>query len=802
MLLDLKFALRSLLKTPGFAAIAVLTLALGIGVNTAIFSMVKSVLLNPFPYPESERLVSLWEDAANSDQYFHHVSISWPDLQAWRRDNRGFAALGGFHEERYRFTGAGEPEMVVGTQANAALFDAIKVSPLLGRVFTAAEDQLGAPPLAVLMHGFWQRQFGGDPAIVGKTLRLNGAAYEVIGVLRPELELLTPATDLVTQLNRLGDTPGWQDRGNHPGIYAIGRLKDGMTFAQAMADLKGISTRLNKDDPQKFSTVAAGAPLVEEAVGNLHGLWLLQGAVGLVLLIVCANLASLMLARGMARESEYAVRAALGASRTQLIRQLLMESLVLAAAGGLLALLFAHWTQAAVVALKPAGVGFFERAQLDLGVLMAAFGLSALATVLMGLWPAWKSARLELRSALQSGGRTGSAGSSASRAREVLIVAEVALTVMLLSGAGLLMKSFLRAQALDLGFDSHGVLSARLELPPQVYDSPEKIRSFYEQLLTRLRALPGVESVDTAVSPPLQTGWQMGYTVEGQPPTDGPMPVAEVNFVSDSYLRTLRIPLLGGQVPDRDEIPENELAIVIDRAAAERHWPNQNPVGKRILFGGNQPATVVGIAPTLRLYGYVKESTMLQATIFAPRKSWIPSNFLLVRTRGNPAAFASAVRNAVHEIDPNQPIWDVRPYDDRVNATFSTARLYTVLLVAFAGLALLLASIGLYGVLAYQVARRTREFGIRIALGALHGQLMQLVLKNGLTLLAVGLLVGLVGALLLGRTLNALLYQTSPLDPMVLIGVMVVLTAIALFASWLPARRATKVDPLVALRAE
>jgi putative ABC transport system permease protein len=795
---DLKFALRQLAKAPGFTVVAILTLALGIGANTAIFSLVQSVLLNPLPYPQPDRLVVLWEDEIN----FKGASIAWPDLLDWQRDNTAFTAIGGYRRDNFTLTGRGEPEMIRGARANASLFDAIGAPMIRGRAFTADEDKVGAPALVVLNYAFWQRRFGGLDTALGQTVTLNGEPHTIIGVMAPEV--ITPSrSEFWTQLARSSNNPDWQDRGNHPGINAIGRIKPGISVEAAFADLKRISSRLEKEFPDSNTgVVAAGQPLMENAVGSYRqGLWILLGAVGLVLLIACANLANLLLARSTARETEFAVRAALGASRSRLVRQLLIESLLLAVLGGGLGILLAMWARSGIVALSPAGVTRFQDAAIDGRILAATAVLSILTSLIFGLWPAWRSATPDLRSSLQSGGRTGSGGPRAARAREVLIVAEVALTLMLLVGAGLLLRSFAKMQTANLGFDAHGVLTVRLALPNKGYPDNDQLRGFSERLLTRVRSLPGVKSADLASNGPLNTGWQTGFLPDGHEPwAPGKNPLAEMNVVSEGYFRTLGIPLIKGRAFGPEDGAQAPRVAIVDQAFADRYWPGQDVIGQKLRLNGN-PTTVVGLVPTLKVYGYANEPQLVQAYIYSTQEA-LRSFQLLVRAEGDAAALTTSIRRAVGEIDPNQPIWDVRTLDDRVDGTFATPRLYTFLLAIFAGLALLLAAVGLYGVLAYQVAQRTREFGIRLALGALHTQILGLVLRHGLRLFALGAVLGLLGSLALGRLLGSLLYQTSAFDTLVFGGVTLLLGLIALVASFLPARRATRVDPMHALRSE
>jgi putative ABC transport system permease protein len=799
MLSDLRYALRQLLKTPGFTAVAVITLALGIGANTAIFSLVQSVLLRPLAYPNPDRLAVFWEDETE----FKGASVAWPDLGDWQRDNTAFEALAGYRRDNFTLTGNAEPEMLTGARVSSSYFNVIGLNPLLGRAFNADEDKPGAPALILLGHKLWQRRFNGDENILGRSITLSGEPYTVIGVLPPEFTSPSRA-DFWTQLGRVSNSPGWQTRGNHPGIYALGRMKPGITFEAALADLKRISARIEKDFPDTSTGVtAAGQGLFENAVGGYRrGLMMLLGAVGLVLLIACANLANLLLARAAVRENEIAVRAALGASRGRLIRQLLIESLLLSVAGAILGVLLAGWARAGIVALSPAGVARFQQASIDGRVLLVTAALAVLTALIFGLWPAWKSTSPDLRSALQAGGRTGAGSRRATRTREGLIVTEVALTLVLLVGAGLLLQSFSRMQAANLGFDSHGILTARISLPEKNYPTPEKIRAFQDRLLERLRGLPGVKTADIATHSPLNTGWQTSFLPEGHAPwPPGKSPLTEMNVVSDSYFQTIGVPVLRGRAFSTLDSANGTKSAIIDQAFADKYWAGADPIGRKMTMGGDEHVTIVGVVPTLKVYGYADEPKLVQA-YFSVRQSGEDEFQIVVRSDGDPAGLVATLRRAVTELDPNQPLWDVRTLDDRIDATFSQPRLYTFLLTTFAALALLLAAVGLYGVLAYQVSQRTREFGIRLALGAVHTQIVGLVLRHGLRLFALGAVLGLLGALALGRVLGSLLYKTSAFDLTIFASVTGILAVIALGACWLPARRATRVNAMVALRSE
>ena len=639
MLSEIKSALRSLSRAPGLTAVVVATLALGIGANAAIFSLVKAVLLSPIPYSEPSQLVFLWEKSAK----FDFAAISWPNLRDWRERSQRFEALGGFRRASFRYLDNRNPEMLTGMQAEASLFEALQVAPQIGRLYTREEDKVGAAPLAVLSYAFWQRRFDGDRSVIGRTMNLDGQAHTVIGVMPQDVQLssqlgltlLRSEVDVWTQLGPVTDAPEFQDRQNHPGVLAVGRMKPGVTFEQAMTELRAISGSIKQEHPEiAVHMDVAGAPLAKRATEGYESLWLLQGAVALVLLIACANIATLLAARGVARESEFAVRAALGASPARLMQPLLMESLLLAFAGGVLGLFIAYWVHGVIGTLDSPGMVVLGKARMDLATFAVAGLLSAATALIFGLWPARRAARPNLQAVLQEGGRTSTPGGSALSARSVLIVGQVALTAILLAGAGLILKSFLQAQALNLGFESRGLVTARLELPKDAYPSPEETNTFTERLLERVRALPGVRSADVAASLPLQSGSQTLYEVEGQVSADGSQPFAEVNVVSDGYFQTMHIPLLRGRSFGTEDILGGPSTVVIDEASAQRHWPGQDPLGKTIRMN-DATLTVVGVVPAVRLYGYAKEPQLLQAYLSA-RQDPLSSMSLVVRADRGP----------------------------------------------------------------------------------------------------------------------------------------------------------------------
>jgi putative ABC transport system permease protein len=606
-------------------------------------------------------------------------------------------------------------------------------------------------------------------------------------------------------------------------------MKPGITLQQALRDLKRIGAQMQPQEPELGT--AHGETLRDMRANGVasyrQGLLMLLCAVGAVLLIACANVGGLLLARAVTRQGELAMRATLGGSPARLVRELLMESVLLAGAGGLLGLGFAFAVRKVIVAFKPvdaAAAALFENVQVDGSVLLVTFALSALTVVLCGLWPAWKASRPDLRAVLQAGARGGSADRGSLRAREGLLIVQVALTVVLLTGAGLLLKSLAHAQAANLGFDPRGVLTAKLELSAYLPDT-RKARVFTERVLARVAAVPGVQSVALAGSAPFYPHTETPYAIEGKQQTlpamvevvDGaPYPqqalhgqslgqqsFAQKNFVTDGYFRTLGIPLLRGRAFGPQDVPDGQLAVIIDQTSAEQLWPGRDPIGQRLYFNraGGPPSIVVGVVPTVRTQGYAVQPDLMQAYQSA-RPYPAPISRLLVRTDRDPAALAGSLRRAVLEVDPNQPLYDLSPLEDRVGDTLWTARLYSFLLAVFSLLALLLAAIGLYGALAFQVAGSTREFGIRMALGSLRGHVLGLVMKRGIRIFAVGAIAGVAGAWFLGRMFDALLYETRAFDPLIVLGVVAVTALVTAAASYLPARRATRVDPMVALRTE
>jgi putative ABC transport system permease protein len=805
---DFRYALRQLRKSPGFTLIAVLTLGLGIGANTAIFSVIYAVLLQPLPYPQGDRIVILTETDTNQPQ----ISVSYPDYVDWKRDNTVFENLAVSRRESYNLSGVQgrSPEQVQGGLVTANFFKVVGLTPQLGRVFTEEEDRVGGPPVCVISDKLWQRVFARDPNVLGQTANFGNQPYTIIGVMPPQMFSPRTAEVWFPLTRRTDSDPGWQGRDNHPGLYGWGRLKEGVTVEKALAQMKEIQLRLANQYPKSNTGVSVTVtPLLENQVGDYReSLKLLLGAVALVLLIACANLANLLAARGATRAQEFAVRAAVGASRWQIIRQLLIESFVLALVGGGLGLCLAAWGRDILVALSPPGVPRFQNLSLNGWVLLFSLGLSFATSVLFGLWPAWHTSRADIQLALKAGGRGSSDSPAARRSRDLLVIAEVALTLVLLSTAGLVMKSFANARNLGLGFDPHLLLSARVDLPEPTYSDAKKLLNFNEALMQKLSALPGVQNAALAANPPLMTGWQTSFLPEGMAePEPGKMPSTEMTVVTDGYFQTMKTPLLRGRAFDTRDTKEAPPVIIIDQLLAERSFPGEDAVGKRLgMSVGGGPderiyRTVIGVVPHLKVYGF-EETTVLPQAYLSLRQQPQTGLVVLLRTTLAPKSLEKPVRDMVASLDPAQPAFEFKTMQERVEETWATPRLMSFLLVCFAVLALTLAVIGLYGVMAFNGLRRMREIGVRLALGAMPAQIRTMMLKQGMRLLGAGLVLGFVGAVALSRIVRSLLFGVSANDPFIYGAVTLVLAVAALLACWIPARRASRVNPMITLRAE
>jgi putative ABC transport system permease protein len=797
---DLRFALRALRQRPGFTLVTVLTLALGLGANTAIFSVVKAVLLAPLPYPEPDRLAFVWGRSATGSE----EGVSFPDFRELRDNNRSFAGLALVRSQSVNLTGGQAPERVTGTFATASLFQTVLATrPGAGRTFTVDETEPESPsPVAVITHGLWQRRFGGDPATVGRNLTLNGTVFKVIGVLPQGFELMLVggawSTDVFLPLpyypNRGGLTR--EDRS----LYALGRLRPGVSAEQADADLAVIMRRLQSELPATNASLGAHVVALREVViGEVQpSLLVLQGAVGLVLLIACANVANLLLARATDRRREMALRAALGADRGRLVRQLLTESVLLAVLGGALGSALGIWGVQALIAVAPDGLPMSGPVPLDPGLLAFGTLLSLGTGMALGLVPALSALRADLGATLKEGGRTVTGGGR--RLRELLVVTEVALSLVMLIGAGLLVQSLRKMQALDPGFRPDHVLTMSFRLPPTKYAEGEPVAAFFREAIAGIRAVPGVESAALVRAVPLSGNYgATGYSVEGQPEaTPGQEPQAVSNIVTSDYFGTMGIPIRRGRdFTDHDDAKAPRVAVVNETMAALA-WPGEDPVGRRLRLQGTEGwLSVIGVVGDVK---HRRLSEPRQAQVYTAHYQ-DPKIFACVvaRTSSDPLALADPVRQAIWRVDKDQPVWSVLPLEGVLARTFAPTRFLLFLLGAFALLAVVLASVGIYGVLSYAVAQRRQEIGIRMALGARAVEVVRLVVRQGMTLALGAVLIGLVMAAFMSRLLRSLLFGVGPGDPATFAASSALLIAVALGACWLPARRAARVDPAATL---
>src|SRR5438105_2667655 len=803
----LRFAVRQLIKNPAFSAVAVITLALGIGANTAIFSIVNAVLLRPLPYPDADRIMVLNESSGPGQDY----SVALPDYFDWQKENTVFEHLAATHKESRNLSGipGRDPERISCASVTRNFFNIVGLPPEIGRTFSEEEDKVGAPPVVVISDRLWRRVFNADPSVLGRSITLHDQNFTVVGVMPPQVTSPQDSEVWLSMMRR-SNNPVWMQRFIHPMIYVWGRLKPGVTLEQARTEMKGIAARLEQTYPETNKQVyAVVTPLLENLVGKYRtNLGLLLAAVGLVLLIACANLANLFAARGAARSREFAIHAAVGATRGQIVKKLLIESFVVAFIGGALGFLMAVWVRGGLIALSPGDVSRFQQISFDLPVLSFTFLIATLTTVLFGLWPAWQASHANVQLAV----KVGSAGSgdppSAKHARDWLVITEIALTLTLLVAAGLVLKSFSRLQSLSLGYEPRGLFTARFELPWQKYNDRGKIDNFTRTLLDKVRCLPGVQNAAVSSNGPLMGGWQTGFWREENPrPRPSDMLNSDLEVVAGDYFSTLKVPLLQGRTFNERDTKDSPRVIIIDQAMAEQYFPGENPIGKRLgVAPGNDNedfvmSEIVGVVARMRFHA-VDEMAPLPVIYCSLGQAQRTSLTLFVRSTMGSAALERSIRDAVISIDSSLPTFDARPMLDRVQETWGAQRLLSFLFAIFAGLALLLATIGLYGLLAYTTLKRVREIGIRLALGARPAQIRVLVLSHGMHLLMIGSAIGLVAAFALSRALQRMLFVVSGIDPRVYVGVALLLFGATLLASWIPAWRASRVDPIVALRTE
>ncbi len=810
---DLRYGLRTLVKNPGFTAVAIITLALGIGANTALFSVVNSVLLNPLPYFQSDRLVALYSRTYNDPKF----SISYPNFLDWVRENRSFSSLAAYRSEDFNLTGMGDPERVPAEMVSATFFPLLGVNLVIGRTFLPEEDQLGAAPVALIGSGLWNRKFGGGRDAVGKSLTLDGVAYTIVGVIPADFHYsannFDRGKDVYVPIGQWND-PTFRDRRASMGMDGIGRLKPGVTFEQAKTDLETIGRHLAEEYPEADKGISATLfPLKQDLVGDIRPLLLtLLAAVGFVLLIACVNVANLLLARSTARTQEFAIRCALGASRGRMVRQLLTESIVLSVAGGSLGLLIASWGLRTALRVLPEALPRVEEVHLDGRVLLFMLGASLFSGVLFGLAPALKNSQGDLQETLKEGGR--GASGARHRAQRIFVVVEMALALVLLAGAGLMIRSLTKLWGVNPGFDPHHVLNFAMTLPSTL-KSPEAIRAHWRLIHNTLSATPGLEaSALTASAMPMGGDAELPFWLDGQPKplTTGEMKVSIFYLVQPDYLRVMKIPLQRGRFLSPDDKAHSPSVMVIDDRFAQIYFGGQDPIGKRVNFAIlNTTLEIVGVVGHVKQWGLDRDATSaLQAQCYFPLEQ-IPDSFaslvsrgigVVVRTNGPPLAQESEIRRTLSQLNSEQVVYDTRTMDEVISDSLAARRFTMALLGVFAVLALVMSCVGIYGVISYLAGQRTHEIGIRMALGAERGDVLRMVLGEGAKMALVGVAIGLVAAFGLTRLMASMLFGVSAHDPLSFAGVAALLVLVALAACYIPARRAMKVNPIVALRYE
>ena len=807
---DLAYGFRMLMKNPRFTCVAVLSLAIGIGANTAIFSVTNALLLRPLPYKDADRLVILWNRSPglNVEQDWFSPG-QYLDIKA---ENQVFDNVAATIDSSFNLTGQGTPQRVEGARVSSSLFAVLGAQPLMGRVFTADEDEQGKPTTAILSYGFWQRHFAGDPNVLGKTLLLNSNTVEIVGVMPRDFLLnkeVMPTVNKISNAEMLLSLPmGWGKRTTRTNedYNIFGRLKAGATPEQAQADVDRIVASMKQQYPENYPPgsgfMISVVPLIQQVVGEVRRpLLILLGAVGFVLLIACANVANLQLARSTGRQKEIAIRAAVGAGRRRIIRQLLTESVLLSLVGGAMGLVLAIVGLRLLLRLGPDTLPRLNEIGIDARVLGFTFLVSCLTGILFGIMPAFRASRVDLNGVLKEGGRTSNASSH--RARDVFVVVEVALSLVLLIGAGLLVRSYGQIQGASPGFNPKNVLSFRLSLPNSKYKGPA-VTNFYKQLTEKIKAIPGVDSVGTSYSLPMSSvalAWGP-ITIEGYvPKNSADFIMSNERFVSPGYFSAMGVPLVKGRLFDERDVKDAQQSVIVNENLANRFWPNQDPIGKRLERGDSEPwRTVVGVVRDTKEFSVDNEPPI---SIYHPHEQFpIGTMFLVVRSSTDAASLSSSITTELRSLDPELPAFEFKTMDQRLSDALTRRRFSTTLLGVFATVALVLAAIGIYGVMAYSVTQRTQEIGIRMALGAQPRKIMMLVMRHSFILVVLGVVFGIGGALALTRVMSSLLYGVSATDALTYLTPPLILGVVALLASYFPARRASRVDPTIALRSE
>ncbi len=812
LLQDVRYGLRMLMKSPAFTAVAIVTLALGIGANTALFSVINGVLLSPLPFSQPDELVTLHENKPN----FEGGSVSYANFRDWQKDNRSFSSLAIARKYAFSLTGAGDAEQVTGEFISSDFFYVLGVKPIIGRSFTHDEEPVGAGPVALISAGLWQRKFGSTADILGKNITLDGKGYTIVGVIPADLHLDIPGfrdAQVYAPIGQWGN-PLLLQRGAGLGFHGIGRLKPGVTLEQARADMAGVTSNLANAFPDADKGITAKiTPLKAQMVGDVRPLLLvLLAAVGFVLLIACVNVANLLLARSTSRTREFAVRAALGASQGRVVRQLLTESILLALAGGSLGLLLAAWGTRAALGVLPAALPRAEQVGLDAHVLIFTAVISLLAGILFGLTPALKTSQPDLHETLKQGGR--GASGTRHRTQNIFVVVEMALALVLLTGAGLTIRSLAKLWSVDPGFNPHNVLTFGFSLPPSMVGAkPDAIRNAFREFDDKLASVPGVQAISqTWGAVPLSGDDEQLFWLDGEPKpaNQNDMKWAIDYIVEPDYLKAMGIPLLRGRFFSSQDNEQSPSVVVIDEVFAQKYFPNQDPIGKRInLNSSNRLAEIVGLVGHVKQWGLdTDDQQSLRSDLYIPCAQ-MPSDFVamtpsgsgvLVRARDASAGLLEAVRQASTQMSNQQIIFGAQTMDSLLSDSIASRRFSMMLLSIFATLALVLASVGIYGVISYVVSQRGHEIGIRMALGAQRRDILRLILGGGGKLVGIGVLVGLVAALGLTRLIASQLYGVRATDPLTFFGVSVLLTLVALAACYVPARRAANANPVVALR--